>query len=800
MSGEWRSRDKFADGFWVGDWFVEPMLNRIRLEEEETEVQLEPKVMEVLLCLADHPKKTVTKEQFKEEVWADTVVTDDVLSRCISELRKVFNDDSRDPSYIETIRKTGYRLIAPVRTSDAGEASSEAQASLDGPEAAGPGKETHEPQGLVDRIARTLKASWTEAQSWGAGGKVDRRWLVGVGVLVAALLLIRFVTGPGGEDDTDAEPPTPAIPLTSFPGEEFDPALSSSGRQVVFAWRNADSLYQNIYLMQREAEQPLQLSEDATVDWSPAWSPQGRHVAYAREADGEHQVSIVPSIGGRTRVVASMPDRRIHSIAWSPDTLNTTLAISAEQRPHRALGLSLLFPNSDSARTITAPPLWSTGDRSPVFSPDGSRIAFVRGRVEGVEDVFVVPSSGGEPSRVTTDSTTIHGLAWSQSGDEIIYSAHRGGVSGLWRVDANGGAPSLIRAASEGTVFRHPTVVGQRLAYTQQSAQSDIWTLSRRSRYEAFQTSKVVSSTQEDTSPSISPDGTQLAFISDRSGTPEVWAAQMDGSAPTQITSLNGPDIRSVTWSSDGTRLSFVARRNGRSNLFSVPASGGGLSQLTDTSAAVLAPRWGRNDRWIYFASNQTGRWEIWRTSPKTSQTQQVTTGGAVAAQESPTGSTLYVVRSDTMGIWAAPLDTARFPLRTHRDTTRTEDSLLAYNSASSSGGTSSSGGMDVLRGISELNKVQESPFDQVVAQFDPQDQLNWGVGSEGMYFLHHRRFRTTVLTYHDFTSGQRVPLYTFPDWHTDRCIAAGPGGNAFAYTQVARRESDVMLLESIGQ
>lgn len=427
----------------------------------------------------------------------------------------------------------------------------------------------------------------------------------------------------------------------------------------------------------------------------------------------------------------------------------------------------------------------------------------MRGRVEGLEDVFVLPTSGGEPSRVTTDSTTIHGLEWSQNGDEIIYSARRGGVNGLWRIDANGnGSPSLIRAASEGTFFNHPSVSGRRLAYTQQSAQADIWSLSRGSRYEAFQTSRVVSSTQEDTSPSISPDGSRLAFISDRSGTPEVWVAQMDGSAPTQITSLNGPDIRSVTWSSDGTRLSFVARRNGRSNLFSVPASGGPLSQLTDTPAEVLAPQWGRDDRWVYFASNQTGPWEIWRTSPKTSQTQQVTTGGAVAAQESPTGSVLYVVRSDTMGIWTAPLDTARFPLRTHPEpgSTRTKDSLLAYTSTSSNSASSSPAGVDAPWEFFEQNRTRESPFDQVVAQFDPQDRLNWGVGSEGIYFLRHRRFRTTVLTFHDFTSGQRVPLYTFPDWHDDRHIAAGPGGNAFAYTQVARRESDVMLLENVGQ
>src|SRR5262249_9557103 len=73
-----------------------------------------PKVMGVLLCLAQHPSETLTKEQLFQAVWPDTVVTEDVLKRCIAELRRAFSDDARNPHMIETISKRGYRLIAPV--------------------------------------------------------------------------------------------------------------------------------------------------------------------------------------------------------------------------------------------------------------------------------------------------------------------------------------------------------------------------------------------------------------------------------------------------------------------------------------------------------------------------------------------------------------------------------------------------------------------------------------------------------------------------------------------------------------
>ena len=100
--------------FYVGDWRVEPDLNRIQRSGEN--VHLEPKVMEVLLCLSRAKGSVISKEQLIRQVWPDTFVTDDVLKVSIWHLRKAFHDDSKHPSVIETIPKGGYRLLLPVRT------------------------------------------------------------------------------------------------------------------------------------------------------------------------------------------------------------------------------------------------------------------------------------------------------------------------------------------------------------------------------------------------------------------------------------------------------------------------------------------------------------------------------------------------------------------------------------------------------------------------------------------------------------------------------------------------------------
>ena len=107
------SQPALTEPFAVGEWMAEPMANRLTRGEDVR--RLEPKVMEVLACMANRPGETVTKEEFMDDVWAGTIVTDDVLARCISELRKALGDNARNPEYVETIRKRGYVLIAPVR-------------------------------------------------------------------------------------------------------------------------------------------------------------------------------------------------------------------------------------------------------------------------------------------------------------------------------------------------------------------------------------------------------------------------------------------------------------------------------------------------------------------------------------------------------------------------------------------------------------------------------------------------------------------------------------------------------------
>lgn len=104
-----------AKAFWVGEWLVEPDLNRISMLE--TQASIEPRVMELLVFLAERPDQVLPKRDILRAVWQQSYINDDVLLHAVSELRKAFGDDVRNPQFIETVPRRGYRLIAPVTTS-----------------------------------------------------------------------------------------------------------------------------------------------------------------------------------------------------------------------------------------------------------------------------------------------------------------------------------------------------------------------------------------------------------------------------------------------------------------------------------------------------------------------------------------------------------------------------------------------------------------------------------------------------------------------------------------------------------
>ena len=304
---------------------------------------------------------------------------------------------------------------------------------------------------------------------------------------------------------------------------------------------------------------------------------------------------------------------------------------------------------------------------SPVVSPDGRYLAFLRVRTVGRVAIFLLPlTSGpapsGTPRQLTDDDPGVIGVAWTADGRDLVFSS--GGHLGLSRTAKISAAPQSSRTPEPefltfGEQATAISIAGTgRLVYSAQFRDSALYELALPARPATPVALAAFSSTFDEQTPHYSPDGQRLAFASTRSGTEEIWIANRDGSKPLQVTSMGGPQCSNPQWSPDGSEILFNSRRAGSGDLYLLRPETGKLTRLTDHPASEGEARWSRDGRWIYFGSNRTGRDEVWRMPAAGGPPIQITRNGGAAAIESGDGFLYYSNHTASpSSIWRVPVD-----------------------------------------------------------------------------------------------------------------------------------------------
>lgn len=629
-------------------------------------VPLTPKAYETLLLLVERSGRILTKEEMMRAVWPETFVEEANLAHNISVLRKALGESPSEQHYIQTVPRRGYRFVASVRRLDeAQEPISENQDPLhsvtEGAEQAShsSGEVTAAPPAPG---AHQLAHESDAHKPSGARGK---RWLIlalaGLSVAVIATAIYKFAGQHESPDITHAPAPK-IVPLTSFAGAETAPALSPEGERVAYARRTEGSDNFDIYVQQIGTGSPFRLTTDPAHETVPEWSPDGQKIAFVRAplklnltSQEKYNVYVIPSLGGAERKVGEFAGGNWMPVCWTADS--KSLAVRDSISPGEPLSIYLLSIESGEKRKITSPPAGSSGDSCPAFSPNGSMLAFVRGKGGSEMDVHVQPMTpSGEPRRLTFDNTQLWDLTWTGDGREIVFGSNRGGSrGGLWRVPVEGGEPQPVPGTGMYSVLPHISRKGDRLAFDQQIYDTNVW------RYEvpspkghAIAPTKIIASSLQDEAGHYSPDGRKIAFVSNRSGRMEVWVCEADGSGPRQLTSLAGNDTGTPRWSPDSRQVIFESRLDGHADLFVVGEEDARVRRLTTETSNDGAPCWSRDGRTIYFGSNRGGSYQIWKMPAEGGEARQVTKGGGRIPLESPDGKHLYYTKGS---IWRVPVE-----------------------------------------------------------------------------------------------------------------------------------------------
>ncbi|MEM7350387.1 MAG: winged helix-turn-helix domain-containing protein, partial [Acidobacteriota bacterium] len=616
MNGSTKARRAEAT-FDLGQWRVEPQL--LRVSGHGQVLALEPRVMEVLLALCEQPGEVVSRQHLLDTVWPDTFVGEKALTMAVSKLRRAFQDDPRQPAVIATIPKRGYRLVAPLRPVAARSAPLGELTRRDSPT----GRSLLAAVGVATLVGLTA----------GASLRVGHR--------------LPFA-------------PSPAIALTTEEGHELNAAISDDGREVVYSSTGADG---NVDLwLQRVGGSRLRLTRDPATEIRPALSPDGTHLAFVRYTASDCGLWVQPVPAGAARRLAGCSTdapRRVSwgpKPAWSPDgeTLAFPMrsedsAVAGSAAAGRGTAIHALPVAGGAPRRLTLPPE-GFRDFDPSYSPDGTQLAFTRIGHNAAGDLWVVSPNSGKERRLTHELRPIFGHDWTPDGRALVFSSLRSGTFQLWHLDLATNNLSWVPAT--GTNLKEPSLsTTGRLIYEDWAYEVNLWRLD----FDRGVLSPVAASTRRDVHPAISPDGSAVAWVSNRSGAYEIWRARGDGSEAVQLTQLESSMVAAPNWSPDGLQIVFEARIDGRADLYSIPASGGMTQRLTEHPADEVLATYSADGRWLYFASDRRNGWQVWRLPATGGTPIQLTESGGFAPRPSPDGRWLFHARHDAAGIWRMP-------------------------------------------------------------------------------------------------------------------------------------------------
>ena len=261
------------------------------------------------------------------------------------------------------------------------------------------------------------------------------------------------------------------------------------------------------------------------------WSvdPSDRTVdVFVSNADGSQRINISQGGGARTD---SAPE-------WSPDGSQVAFARTDSN------GSSIIVASADGSRLVNISPPSSRGTRDvdPSWSPDGRRIVFSSNR-DGNFDLYSVTPAGLGVKTITKSNSPVQNVEpdWSPDGMTIVFSRTGAqldrGKAGIFRVWANGG--SAWRLTSSRSFFgdRHPawSPSGDSIVFSSDPGQGnvDLYRLDLRIRSSApARAERLTTGTSYDAEATWAPDGTELVFVSDRTGNPELFAMSLIGLAP----------------------------------------------------------------------------------------------------------------------------------------------------------------------------------------------------------------------------------------------------------------------------
>lgn len=572
---------------------------------------LEPRVMQVLVALAQESGVVVSRDDLVRRCWEGRVVSEDAINRCIAKLRRLSEADGGRSFVIDTIPRVGYRLAAAAEA-QTGPAERPAAASV-------------APPPPVDVAAPPPK--------WRA------RAMLGV---PAAALLVAVA----GAALWRAQPRQWAVEssgyVVSTPLIERHPAISPDGTMLAYS-AGPDVLSRKIYVKRISGGDPIKLTDDAYDDVAPNWSRDGARIVYVAYKAGEPcRILIVPVPAGLAREVGRCRTDERSRADWDRSGEAVYFTDKPDMNsPERVVRLDLATGRTSD---VTRPSSDMKGDQELSVSPDGRSIGFLRFENEARSE-FIVHDLRTGAERAFLKGEDIIGIAWSDDPEALFFAEDRGSDFAIRRLRLDGGTPTDIAFSPLKTGRMHYGGNGL-LAMEINTARLNV------ARPPAMPGGAPVLLDPANNGTwglSLAPDGT-LAIVSNRSSDYGIWLMR-PGKPARELVSFGLTAVFALAWSPDGTRLAALSSVDGRLAIRVLTVGGAEVATIPVAAREIGDPVWTADGRSLLFSARDAKGFRLWRVDvAHPDERVPVSDYGWSAVRLK--GTELFAVRSDTGGIW----------------------------------------------------------------------------------------------------------------------------------------------------